>query len=354
MNSGKLYQRAGLFVVLLVFFLGGYFLGGRPQRGHAHHLVARVNGEGVTQAELDLALTKYRLTALEDAVEHKLLENYAKRVAVSVSPTELEGKKIKALDADDRARILREMRSKLLIRKIILRKWTEREKQAFFNAFKEELTRYSATVICLEKPEDESVARRELDAGQNFELLSAKYSRNAVAENKVGRLDQLTAAAISSQMGPLVSAAVTTQTPGKAGVLTATPYGPALVRVDAKEQSFSKLEKDIDDLIVESRRAEVSYALAAESRIETDMLPVEAASKLYGKLRAASQVQKPSKEFQGANSTIPGLSPSASYTPSEIPVPVSTPQPVDSEIPKPKAGDEPAYQIPKPTSSPNR
>lgn len=286
--------------------------------------MASVNGDLISKRELDEYLSKYRLQALEELLEFKVIQQYANRQKISVSDSEVKAQGVVRGGASEDEKLenyLRErkLRGDLLMRKIILSRFSSDKKREIFASLAPELVRYTLTVLCLAKAQDEKALRAQLAEGADFQRMVAKFSREMPLLDGDFQVKEVNLGALEVMFGPQIALVVPGLQLGELSQGFASPYGRMVVRLEKKLDDYASLEPHLNNLLVESQRAVLSYYLMTHARVETDFNPLP------------GQKWKP----QGKAARLPKPVPTPLTAPNQLPLPVMTGTPIPQGIQAP-------------------
>ncbi|MBT9585559.1 hypothetical protein IV102_19615 [bacterium] len=343
-----------LSLCVVSFCLG--FLVHRASQGiDRRKAVASVNGDLISKRELEEYLSKYRLQALEELLEFKVIQQYANRQKIAVSESEVKALGAVQGGSSEEERLenyLRErkLRGDLLMRKIILHRFTLDKKRELFAALSPELMRYTLTVLCLAKAQDEKALRVQLAEGADFLRTVAKFSREVPLLDSDFQVKEVTIGTLETMFGPHIALVVPGLQLGELSQGFASPYGRMVVRLEKKLDDYSSLEPHLNNLIVESQRAVLSYYLMTHARVETDFNPLPGQKwKPQGK---AERLPKPAATPLTGPNQLPAPLTTGTPIPQGIQAPVSTGTLSPPTLPPLQTGAPPDLTgVPKPTVS---
>ncbi len=323
---------------LCLAFAAGYQTNRAAQGALNRQAIASVNGDFISRRELNEYLAGYRLTALIDLLEFKVIQQYANSLKVTVSDSELHLENAKTTDKEERYLAERKARGQALLRKIVLRRFSDSKKKQLFQAFLPELTRYTVTVLCLAKPEDEKAFRDQLTSGVSLNDLLAKFSRDIPALDKQHQMKNTDIGTLQGELGDTIGMVVPGLKLGEISHTFASPQGPMIVRLDRKLEEYASLEPYLDALLVDSQRAMLSYQLMAHAVVATDLTIPQGRN--WTPQSKAQKLAKPNA--------------SATTLPDALPAPIATGAPIPNGIPAVTAtGDlsHPSNALPLPQST---
>ena len=236
--------------------------------------IAVVNDEVITQTDLDRALTVYRLRALEELVDQKLVSQWARREHVTVSASELSPSKSFSNNPVENAFLLLRNQHDVLWRKLVIKKVGEPMRKKIYREFLQELRQYDLSVIILSSSKEDARAYQE-DFAQNtsFEALALRYSVDETTSRIGGKLGFLSLPGVRIRYGPYAADKVIDLQVGEVTGPVDTPFGTAIFKLSAIKESFDDLAPSIDQILVEGKRSEYAYELYKSAHISSDLIP---------------------------------------------------------------------------------
>ncbi|MBI2265318.1 MAG: peptidylprolyl isomerase [Armatimonadetes bacterium] len=235
-----------LAVSLLMFLLGTLFLCGCSKP------VATVNGQKITRKELDKELERiFGKKLLERMVTRKLIEQEAKKKNIQVSdkdvisaitefkknvpPGQFEAMmKESNMSMED---LEGDMRVKLYLEKIV-DTIPEKEKEDYFNKYKDRFTQVEVAHILLKTEEEALKVRKELMAGAKFEDLATRYSIDPGSKNRGGYLSLVS----RGMMVPPFEQAAFSMKPGEISQPVQSNFGYHIIKAISIKSSYSDLK----------------------------------------------------------------------------------------------------------------
>lgn len=263
-------------------------------------VAAKVNGEVITNAELDKQLEQlkkqypqmftgadgegrmldFKQRLLDNLINQKLVEQAAKEKDIKITDADVD-KQIEQLKSgfkDDAQfeqalktagmtvdQLKTQIRDQLLTQKLIESlaadiKVTEAEVKAYYEKNKTQFLQKEAKKAShiLFKPNDKKTAEKvlaEVKAGGDFAALAKKYSVDTATASKGGDLGWPTTPYV-----PEFETALAKLKKGQTSALVQTPYGWHIIRVTderkGKQQTLAEVKAQIEQIIQQQRRAD--------------------------------------------------------------------------------------------------
>lgn len=254
----------------LSFALGARVAGRRAPSVNAEiSVVATVNDEKLTPADLQIALSAYRRSAIEDMVAQKLLLQQAKRAGIPVPP-EVDPTPQPGIFPDEAVAMARQARSESMRRKLSLAGFSQAQKQQAFADLGPELRRYTLQVIILKHAEEYPILQREIEGGASFESLLPKYTMNPSAD---GLLQEVPRSTVSQLLGPYVADSLLLLKEGQISPPNPSPLGPAVVKLVKLKDTYTELEVFLDDVLVQSEALALDHRLGTGAYVTSAYVP---------------------------------------------------------------------------------
>jgi len=263
-------------------------------------VAAKVNGEVITNAELDKQLEQlkkqypqmftgadgegrmldFKQRLLDNLINQKLVEQAAKEKDIKITDADVE-KQIEQLKSgfkDDAQfeqalktagmtvdQLKTQIRDQLLTQKLIESlaadiKVTEAEVQAYYDKNKTQFFQKEAKKAShiLFKPDDKKTAEKvlaQVKSGGDFAALAKQYSVDTATASKGGDLGWPTTPYV-----PEFETALAKLKKGQTSALVQTPYGWHIIRVTderkGKQQTLAEVKAQIEQIIQQQRRAD--------------------------------------------------------------------------------------------------
>lgn len=272
-------MRLNLTRLLLLFlatvplaFGGGYFLG----RRQVDPPVATVNGEAITSRELDAELaSRFGAEVLNDMVNARLVSQEAARRKLTVTPEELE-KRVDEMVGQPRVKAMieagrigredleRNLRTVMLLDKLILGGITTEQQKTYLDVHREELEMVRASHILVASEEDALRLQEQLAEGADFAQLAREHSLDDTSRAKGGDLGYFRRGELDPNF---VEVAFATEVDEVSAVVP-TRLGYHLIQVTGRKSDFKSLQADIREAMVEERRTDFVKALEKGAKIE--------------------------------------------------------------------------------------
>ncbi len=241
-----------LGVALCLAALGGFAFGTRRAGRPNQAVVAIVNDEKITRAELDRALRISTPAVLQGLVQQRLVFQEARRLGLTADESE-PGQVTTDLAYQE---VLQdEARFRSLVRKIILKDVPEGMKQELYDMFGAELTRYELSLILVASKAEARLIHEKTKKGERFEDLARACSMDEKTGQAGGQLGWLTPPDAQNLLGGNVGNLIRGFKENSVSAPIATPRGLALLKVGKIRRTYAELKPDIENLIVEGRRA---------------------------------------------------------------------------------------------------
>ncbi|HEY4001397.1 MAG TPA: peptidyl-prolyl cis-trans isomerase [Candidatus Xenobia bacterium] len=244
-----------LIGALAVFLVGCSRLDRAIQPDPLQQVLAVVDTEPVTQAELIVDLEEH---------EGKLALSglmLAKRVAhlAHEHQIKLDEARFNAESSKLRARIqdpyrldyeLRQLKSALLVRSLVLENVSEATKRQFYDKFKEDLREYDVSQLLVKSAEEARLAALRINHTGDFATEARLISEDEPSRMDGGALGLLDRASLEKIFGPDAAAQITRLPVGVVSPPLHSLYGYHLVEVTRSLQSYDDLKQAVEDQIV--------------------------------------------------------------------------------------------------------
>ncbi len=260
-----------VLVLPLTFGLG--FLAGRRQ---VDPPVAVVNGEVIRTSALESELaSRFGAEVLNDMVDARLVAQEAAKRKLTLTPEELK-KRVDEMAAEPRARAMleagrlkredleRNLRTVMLLDKLILSGITTEQQRTYFEVHKEDFEMVSARHILTASEEDATHVQEELANGGDFAKLAKEYSLDPTSREKGGDLGFFRRGELDPNF---VEVAFQTGV-GEVSPIVPTRLGYHLIQVTGRKDDFKSLQPLVRESMVESRRTEYVKNLEKGAKIE--------------------------------------------------------------------------------------
>lgn len=232
--------------------------------------MAFVNGQAIPRYRLNLALQTREREVLEQLIGTVILEQAARKAGVTApSPPPIPSLGLTQAEAAEvqRQRQLRELR-----RSIVLQSVSEHEMAQLLADFGDDFTRYDLQVVALRDALDARDFVREIKEGQPFEKMVAKYSL-PVGLPQGNRLLGVTPSDIANHLGPYAAEATQRLWPGGLSPATASPFGPVVIRLDARHADPAQARRHLEEVLVDARQLALDYELASKAHVYSPIMP---------------------------------------------------------------------------------
>ena len=243
-------------------------------RSKSSEPVVEVNG---AKLSMDDFVAQLKVTSgaevLAQMVQQALVTQQAQKDSVKLSPQE-ESELSKAVgqikDPLVRDSVLREQKSQILLRKLMLKDVSERDKRDFFDLYRNELAQYELFLIVVATESDAKAAWESLKAGSlPFDQLVRNYSLDP---SNGGRVGYLSLPAIRAQLGEQAAASLAASPPNSALAPMYCSQGMMIIRVGAVLKSYEQLKPTIENIFLESKRVAYRRKLMATAKISSPFL----------------------------------------------------------------------------------
>ncbi len=235
-------------------------------------MVAVVNGQNLSQADLKIALSAYRRTAIEELVGQSLLLQAAQKKGLKL-PAETEMKVPPELLPDESRALARRLRAQQARRALILGDISEAEKREFYQAFEVDFRRYTLQIVAVKDADEAAALRREVEAGTTLESLIPKYSLNLGIPGGSNRLAHQSLQQLSYRLGPYLAEAVQLLKPGQLSLPVPSPLGLLVFRLESVQGGYAESRQRLEDLMVASDCLALDYELAEQSLVSSVYVP---------------------------------------------------------------------------------
>ncbi|MFH1452539.1 MAG: peptidylprolyl isomerase [Armatimonadota bacterium] len=238
---------AKILVIALILSVGIFVL------SSCSRTAATVNGEKITYSELDKELeTLYGKVVLEALVMKKLIEQDSKKNKITASKEEVDEKinELKqnpyfeqmlkmqntSLDA-----LRDEIKLQIMAKKLMVKDVTEDQLKAFFEENKDKIQKIKASHILVKDKSEAEEALKRLNNGESFVVVAKEMSVDPGSKDKGGELGYFTKA----DMVPEFYKAAASTPAGQISVITKTPYGYHIIKVEDKKLTYDELKDDV-------------------------------------------------------------------------------------------------------------
>ncbi|MBI2252515.1 MAG: peptidylprolyl isomerase [Armatimonadetes bacterium] len=255
--------------IFLIFLLGGC---SKP--------IAIINGEKITQKEFHKELEKrFGKQMIEDIILEKLIFQSAKKENIKVSPKEIE-EKINEMKNNPQFEMLLKMQNLTLkdienritlmftLRKLISKSISQQEKEAFFNAHKDQLEEVKASHILVKTLKEAVDILNKLNKGENFASLAKRYSIDPGSKNSNGELGYFN----RSRMDPKFSEAAFKLEVSQISSPIKTSFGYHIIKCEGKKKTSEELKDKIEDAaITQEQTKNYIEKLRKNAQIKTNL-----------------------------------------------------------------------------------
>lgn len=241
---------------------------------------AVVNGEVIRTSELERELaSRFGADVLNDMVDARLVAQEAAKRKLTLQPEELK-KRLDEMVTEPRVKAMleagrlkrtdleRNLRTVLLLDKLILAGITTEQQRTYFEVHKEEFEMISARHILTATEEEATRLQEQLSEGADFARLAQEYSLDPTSKDKGGDLGFFRRGELDPH---LVEIAFQTEV-GEVAPVVPTRFGFHLVQVTGRKDDFKSLQPQVREAMVESRRTEFVKALEKGANIERKLV----------------------------------------------------------------------------------
>ena len=235
---------------------------------------AIVNGETIASADFDSALKLDRgQIVLQRLITEQLVIQEAMREGVVLNDDAMKPFRSQAeahlKDPGARKVLERDMRVRLLLRKMLLKDVSEKHLNGLYDSFKDDLKQYDLYAIVTKSREDAAKVVSGLSSAFAFESLSDTYGAEPQLKRVRGHLGYLTPSSIRELFGE-AGVGVVEDLDEKG--FTKNPIrlsrgGFLILRVDHIRASYAELRPKIEDLIVQANAPAFLQKLEQKAKV---------------------------------------------------------------------------------------
>lgn len=253
--------------------------------------VAWVNGEPISQAQLDKELNKLKgREVLQTLIEERLIQQAAKKDDIKIGDAEVKARLEEVKSSPQYAALARQgvmsdadledyIRRLLLLQKLILLEIPETDKLRLYDQFGKDLEQAHVYHIVVDgkKKADADKVVAALKAGKDFAALAQEYSLDQDSKSRGGELGWLPR---SAPIQPNLAKAIFSLPVNQISEPIKTEYGWHVVKVTGRKRTYDELKTDIQDRLVAAKQAQYVERLRVKADIKTkfDSSPTPAAS----------------------------------------------------------------------------
>lgn len=221
------------------------------------NVVATVNGQPVTQKELDKQLEAANgKQMLDNVITQKLVEQDAKAKNITVSDDDVEKQvdevKKTLAPADqqsltgDKLQMLKDqIRINLLLEKCIMSSVSQNDIQAYYNKNKDILPEVELSAILVANPKQATAIVDDLKRGVPFATEAQQFSLDPVGREHGGYVGFISKGNLE-QISPAAAQAAFSLKPGDVSQPIKTPKGYYILKVMSLKTSFDDLKDEIE------------------------------------------------------------------------------------------------------------
>jgi foldase protein PrsA len=254
---------------------------GSQQDNQTGSAVATVNGEKISQAELDTELNKkFGPEALSTLIDDKLIMQEAKKQKIDVTDKEVTTRfdEVKAApqynelmkskrftDTDLQAYIKR----LIYLQKLILQEIPEQEKLKMYDQFKDQLEQAHIYHILLEpsqKTDAEKIYKDIKSGKEPFADAAKQFSKDDNSKEKGGELGWLPK---SAPLDPPFAKVAFSCPLNEPQAPVKTKFGWHIIMVTGRKKTYDDLKSDIEDRLVSARQGEYLQRLRVKADIKS-------------------------------------------------------------------------------------
>jgi len=219
--------------------------------------VAIVNGQGVTQKELDQELEKAGgKNMLDTLIGRKLVEQDASTKGVSVSSQEVDEqlndlkKTFSPADQQslngDKLKMLRdEIQFQILLQKSIMAKVPDSEIKNYYDKNKDVLPEAELGVIVVGDVKQANAIEDEIHRGKDFAGMASQFSLDPNGRQRGGYVGYLSRGSLG-QLSPQLAAAAFSVKSGETTPVIKTPKGYYIIKVLNKRTTYEELKNEVE------------------------------------------------------------------------------------------------------------
>ena len=230
-----------------------------------------INGKAIPyKVYVDTLVMAHGPEVLQKLTEQEVVRQEAERLKLEITPAEVSDIALKA-DKDPTRRRLHDaqLRTSLLLRKIILKQTSEERLQEVYQSFKGDLTLYSLQAL---RFKDRPAAGRFLEAvrkGTPSDIAASKFAEN---KGQVMAFGNMTVAQIHEQLGPGVAKEISEAQEGGLTSPVSARGSVFLFRVAKILTSYEDVKPAAVDLVVEAETTQTMYDLLSKAQIRSQFL----------------------------------------------------------------------------------
>jgi hypothetical protein len=271
-----------LYVILVLCALAYPLLARRWAKTHGRGAeppqeagIGTVNGEPVTVSEFYAGLrAQYGARMFNQLALIREISQEAQKSHLTLTAEEMAVpmQKIDRIkDPAERNFLENDLRSRLLLRKLILKDVTESRRHEVYDAYRRQLIQYGLSDILVSSRKAAGDILARLKKGSTFEELARQYSEDARTKTNGGRMGVFDRPALQRVMDPRTLLAVTH---GHAGDVIPMPMASKvyLLKLDRIWSSYNDLQPAVEDIFVEAGRVALMRQLAMAAKVDSPYL----------------------------------------------------------------------------------
>ena len=270
---------AGLFIAsTLLGGCGSKSATSGPQATPSSSVVATVNGEPITQAQLNKELNRlFGQQVLSSLVDDRLISQEAKRDKVTINETALQAHLAELKKTPQYAALLKTrnmtdadvesyLRRQMQLKQLILRELPEEVKLRMYDQYRQQLVQAHICDILVDKKDDADKIVAQLKAGKDFAQIARENSKDESSKSNGGDLGWVPR---DAPLDPaLAKVAFTCKINDIVGPIQ-TRNGWVILKVVGRKETYDQLKSDIEDRLVSMRQGEYMQRLRVKADIKT-------------------------------------------------------------------------------------
>lgn len=238
---------------------------------------ATVNGDPVVKEDFYAALKLAQgHKMLQKLILQKLIFQEAARLNLSVADSEIASHIqdiSKHTNDEDIARVLTdEVRSRILLRKILLKDVTEDRLRKLHELFADDLAQYQLYVLTTSSKHDADLVRAGLLKGEKFNLLAASHSKYKADRETGGLRGSFNRAQLRAAWGGDVADVIVALKPDKECIVAEYGGEYMVLAIGGVVSSYEELKPTLEELEANSRRPELVFRLFAKAQVTSPYL----------------------------------------------------------------------------------
>lgn len=238
---------------------------------------ATVNGEPIHREDFQAALKLAQgHKILQKLILQRLITQEARNLDIVVDDSEIQAHIediAKHTNDEDMIRVLvDEVRSRILLRKMLLRDVTEDRLRQLYGFFKEDLAQYELYVLATKSKEEAELVRAGLQRGEAFRLLASSYGKYKTDRESGGLRGSFNRAQLASSWGADVADVIVALKPANESIIAEFGGDYLVLSLGRVVSTFEELKPMLEDLEANASRPEFLFRLFAKAQVTSPYL----------------------------------------------------------------------------------